>query len=56
MQRWAIPVENEPVILLTELNVPAAIPLIRLDVPSTNPRPASIGPWTIPSFGLLMNS
>jgi len=44
MQRCATPVENEPVILFTELNVPAAMPLIREDVPRINPTPASSGP------------
>jgi len=51
MQRDEIPLESDPVILLTELNAPAMVFLINEEAPCMIPNPPSRGPLTNPSAG-----
>jgi len=51
MQRDEIPLESDPVILLTELNAPAMVFLISEEAPCMMPKPPSRGPLTNPSAG-----
>lgn len=51
MQRDDIPLDSDPVILLTELNAPAMVFLINEEAPYMIPNPPSRGPLTNPSAG-----
>lgn len=56
MQRAEIPLDKEPVILLTELKAPAIVFLIKEEAPFMMPKPPSNGPLTNPSAGFVMRS
>lgn len=56
MHNAEIPLDKEPVILLTELKAPAIVFLISEEAPYMIPKPPSSGPLTKPSAGLVKRS
>lgn len=56
MHKTEIPLDKEPVILLTEFKAPVIVFFIRELAPSIIPRPPSKGPLTKPSAGFVNKS
>ena len=56
MHNAEIPLDSEPVILLTELNAPAIVFFNREPAPWAIPKPPSKGPFAKPSAGFSTKS